>query len=87
MARFCVYDCFNHSTLTIRVYLSTLLAWYAAKSMQWYGVRPSVCPVYRQLKQRVAGLLLWAGRAGDIDRLLHGLNDSTDSPETVYQYF
>jgi len=26
------------------------------------SVRPSVCPVYRQLQQRAAGLLLAAGR-------------------------
>jgi len=30
------------------------------------SVRPSVCPI------RPPGLLLWARRAGDIDRLLHG---------------
>jgi len=34
-------------------------------------VCPSVCPI-RPLKQRAARLLLWAQRAGDIDRLLHG---------------
>jgi len=32
----------------------------------------SVRPVDRPLQQRAAGLLLWAPRAGDIDRLLHG---------------
>ena len=35
------------------------------------SVRPSVCPI-RPLQQSAAGLLLWARRAGDIDRLLHG---------------
>jgi len=34
------------------------------------SVRPSVCPSYRPLQRRAAGLLLWARRAGDIDRLL-----------------
>jgi len=33
---------------------------------------PSVCPIYRPLQQRAVGLLPWAPRAGDIDRLLHG---------------
>jgi len=47
----------------------------------------SVCPIYRPLKQHVAGLLLWAGRVGDIERLLHGLTDSTDSPGTAHRYF
>ena len=28
---------------------------------------PSVCPIYRPLYTAVAGLLLWARRAGDID--------------------
>ena len=32
------------------------------------GVRSSVCPTYRPLQQRAAGLLLWARRAGDSDR-------------------
>ena len=32
----------------------------------------SVCPIYQPLQQRAAGLLLWARRVGDIDRLLHG---------------
>ena len=47
----------------------------AAGAMKRYGVRPfvrlSVCPI-RPLRQRAAGLLLWARRVGDIDRLLHG---------------
>jgi len=32
------------------------------------SVHPSVCPIYRPLQQRAAGLLLGAPRAGDIDR-------------------
>jgi len=36
------------------------------------SVHLSVCPIYRPLQQRAAGLLLGARRAGDIDRLLHG---------------
>jgi len=39
-------------------------------------VRPSVCPI-RPLQKRAAGLLLWARRAGDIDRLLHGRRRSS----------
>jgi len=35
------------------------------------SVRPSACPIYRPLQQRAAGLLLWAQRARNIDRLLH----------------
>ena len=35
-------------------------------------VRLSVCPICQPLQQRAVGLLLWAPRAGDIDRLLHG---------------
>jgi len=41
--------------------------------MKQYGVRPSVRPSVcsiRPLQQRAAGLLLWARRAGVIDRLL-----------------
>jgi len=43
-------------------------------------VRPSVCPI-RPLQQRAAGLLLWARRAGDIDRLLHGRRRSSTGPQ------
>jgi len=32
--------------------------------------RPSVCPIRPQHAAAAAGLLLWARRAGDIDRLL-----------------
>jgi len=35
------------------------------------SVRPSVCPTYQPLQQRAAGLLLWARRPRNIDRLLH----------------
>jgi len=37
--------------------------------MRQYGVPTFVCPI-RKLQQRTAGLLLWARRVGDIDRLL-----------------
>jgi len=40
------------------------------------SVRLSFCPI-RPLQQRAAGLLLWARRAGDIDRLLHGRRRSS----------
>jgi len=42
------------------------------------SVRPSVCPIH-PLQQRAAGLLLWAMRAGDIDRLLHGASAASAS--------
>jgi len=32
----------------------------------------SVCPIVRSPQAAVAGLLLWARRVADIDRLLHG---------------
>jgi len=32
------------------------------------SVRPSVCAIYRPLQQRVAGLLLWAVQARDINQ-------------------
>jgi len=41
---------------------------YAAESMQLTGVRPSVCLSVPYAT--AAGLLLWARRPGDIDRLL-----------------
>jgi len=47
-----------------------------AGSIQRYGVRLSVCPI-RPLQQRAAGLLLWARRVGDIDRLMHGRRSSS----------
>jgi len=34
-------------------------------------VCPSVCPIHPP-QQHVVGLLLWAPRVGDMDRLLHG---------------
>jgi len=40
--------------------------------MNRYGVRPSVPAWAHSSKPATAGLLLWARRAGDIDRLLHG---------------
>jgi len=45
-----------------------------------HGVRPSVCHI-RLLQQRAAGLLLWARRVGDIDRLLHGWRRSSAAPQ------
>jgi len=40
------------------------------------SVRPSVCPIYRSLPQRAAGLLPWTplAVAGDVGRLLHGVS-------------
>jgi len=35
------------------------------------ALRPSVCPIGPSHAD-AAGLLPWAGRAGDIDQLLHG---------------
>jgi len=35
------------------------------------SVCPHVCPSYRRLQQRAAGLLLWARRGRNIDRLLY----------------
>jgi len=45
------------------------------------SVRLSVWPCYRQLQQRAAGLLLWARRAGGIDRLLHGRRPAATAPQ------
>jgi len=45
------------------------------------SVRPSVCPSYRLLQQRAAGLLLRARRTGDIDRLLHGRRSAAAAPQ------
>jgi len=47
--------------------ISPITRTYAARSMQRYGVRTSVCPVYQPLQQRATGLLLLASRTGDID--------------------
>jgi len=52
----------------------------AAGFVEQYGVRPSVCPI-RPLQQRAEGLLLWARRVGDIDRLLHGRRRSSKGPQ------
>jgi len=41
---------------------------------------PSVCPIF-PLQQRAAGLLLWARRVADIDRLLHGRRRSSTEPQ------
>jgi len=55
--------------------------------MKRYGtvsVCLSVCPT-RRLQQRAAGLLLWARRVGDIDRLLHGLRGSSTGQQHATQ--
>jgi len=44
-------------------------------SVKRYGVRPSACPIL-SLQQRASGLLLWARRTGDIDRLRSAENAS-----------
>jgi len=46
-------------------------------TVRYPSVCPCVCPSYRLLQQRAAGLLLWARLAGDIERLLHGWRRST----------
>jgi len=40
--------------------------------MKLSGICPSVCPIIRSPHAAAVGLLLWARRAGDIGRLLHG---------------
>jgi len=48
------------------------------------SVRLSVCPSLwpiRPLQQRAAGLLLWARRVGDIDRLLHSRRSAAAAGE------
>ena len=47
-------------------------------------VRQSVCPIYRPLQQRAAVFLLWAQRAGDIDRLLHGRRSAATAGEQCH---
>jgi len=44
------------------------------------SVRLSVCLI-RPLQQCAAGLLLWARRVGDIDRLLHDRRRSSTGPQ------
>jgi len=58
---------------TQRQYNAHFWYWYAQQGLRngTVSVRLSVCPA-RPLQQRAAGLLLWARRLGDIDRLLHG---------------
>jgi len=41
-------------------------------------MKPSVSPVIRPLHAAVAGLLLWARWAGDVDRLLHGCRSAAN---------
>jgi len=58
-----------------------LHALHAAALLTLLRVRPSVRPSvpcsYRSVLLLAAGLLLWVWRAGDIDRLLHGLRRSS----------
>ena len=44
-------------------------------------VRPSVRPIIRPLHATAPGLLLWARRAGNIDRLLHGRRSAAAAPQ------
>jgi len=44
------------------------------------SVRPSVCPI-RPPHADAAGLLLWARRPGDIDRLLHSRRSAAAAPQ------
>ena len=57
-----VYD---NVTDTVRIVCGT-------RSAIMSSVRLSVCPIVRPPHSAAAGLLLWARRAGDSDRLLHG---------------
>jgi len=47
--------------------------------MKLSGVCPSVCPIIRPAHAAAAGLLLWARRARDIDRLLHGQHSAANA--------
>ena len=51
-----------------------------AGSTKRYNAHPSVCPIC-PLRQRAAGLMLWARRVGAIDRLLHGRRRSSAGPQ------
>jgi len=46
--------------------------------------RPSVCPIVCPLHSAAAGLLLWAQRAGDIDRLLHGRRSAANASSVTF---
>ena len=46
------------------------------------SVRLSVCP-FRPLHPAAVGLLLWARRPGDIDRLLHGRRSAAAAPQQM----
>jgi len=63
--------------------LLPLLAWYAAGSVCVTVRLPvlSVCPMYGSSSPHAAaaGLLLWARRAGNIDRLLHGRRSAANA--------
>jgi len=64
------YITLHHITLPATYFLLALPAWYAEQGLYngRTSVRLSVCPVDRQQQRRVAGLLLSAPPAGDIDR-------------------
>jgi len=54
---------------------------YSIRRRVYKTVRcPSVCPI-RPLQQRATGLLLWARRVEDIDRMLHGRRRSSTGPQ------
>jgi len=68
-----IYFCIYLSIVdTVRVVMRSRVY----KTVLRPSVRLSVCPIYRPLQQRAAGLLLWAPQAGNIDRLLHGASAS-----------
>jgi len=57
----------------VLVYSHCMLAEYVEQSRVYVTVRcPFVCPIIRPPQAAATGLLMWARRAGDIDRLLHG---------------
>jgi len=49
---------------------------------EWVGVRP-FARLIRPPHHAAAGLLLWARRAGDIDRLLHGRRSAAAAPQQM----
>jgi len=53
--------------------------------MQMAGVRPSVC-LSHPAAAAAAGLLLWARRPEDIDRLLHGRRPAVSSTVATPQH-
>ena len=71
-------------TTTMIIIIGTARIVFAAKSMQRSSVHPSVYPG-RQLQQRAVGLLLWARRVRDVDRLLHGRRRSSTGRRTAHR--